>query len=89
MGCHPGENGIYMMQTTHLNENELKGLADFVAEHPDQGVILISNYGSGIGTNHDALTPKQYYELYDKYGKDIPYGEYHKVSKDITDYESW
>lgn len=87
MGCHPGENGNYMMQTTHLNEYETEALVEFASKNPD--IVLISNYGSGIGTNHDVLTTKQYFELYDKYGKDIPYGEYHKVSKDITDYGSW
>ncbi len=91
MGCHPGENGIYIMEVTFLNDNEVKYLKDFMDKNPGKGFVIISNNGSGIGVNKDVLLLKDYFRLSEEHQDDpeIPYTEYHKMSADITGYSAW
>lgn len=89
MGCHPGENGIYIMNYSILNHNELLSFQDFVKENPKHSIVLIPSY-AGIGVNYHVLIYDDFRTLLDKFGSNpIPYKEYSKVGKDITDYESW
>lgn len=77
------------MHTVTLNDVEAKSLREFIEQHPDEPITLITNYGSGIGINVHAFQTIKYWELVEKFGDEITYEEYNKVGRDITDYESW